>query len=168
MLRETSSLLLKANRVLGTRLAEAGLARSEHMDEANEVFIQRARERDLKRASLLRILIFDNQTLREEDLLDHQLAEFPVGAVMLDNYNLDDVLLGQHPAEFLRASWTVPIDFVNNRWFLATAYYMSDIVRTFWEERLDGRVAWNISPLNQIEAVLERIEAAEQASGEEN
>lgn len=163
MERETSSLLLKSNRVLGTRLVEAGLTDVERMDEANDIFIQRARAKDLKRASLLRILIFDNQTLEEEKLLDYQLEQFPVGALLLENYQLDRVLLTQYPVELMRASWTVPVDFVNDRWFLATAYYMSDIVRNFWEERLEGRVAWYVTTLNQLETVLDELEAAEAA-----
>lgn len=164
MERETSSLLIKSNRVLGTRLVEAGLTTGENMDHANEAFIQRAREKDLKRASLLRILVFDNQTLKEESLLDYEIEHFPVGAVMLENYYLDDVLLAQQPLEFMRASWTVPMDFVNDRWFLATAYYMSDIVRNFWEERLDGRISWYVTSLNQLESVFEKLEAAAEAA----
>jgi len=167
MERETSSLLLKSNRVLGTRLVEAGLTDVERMDEANDIFIQRARAKDLKRASLLRILIFDNQTLEEEKLLDYQLEQFPVGALLLENYQLDQVLLTQYPVELMRASWTVPVDFVNDRWFLATAYYMSDIVRNFWEERLEGRVAWYVTTLNQLETVLDELEAAEAAKAAE-
>ena len=159
MERETSSLLIKSNRVLGTRLVEAGLTTSEEMDAANELFISRAREKDLKRASLLRILIFDSQTLKEESLLDHQLEHHPVGAVMLENYNIDEVLLLQQPLEFMRASWTMPIDFVNDRWFVATAYYLSDPVRKFWEERLEGRISWFVSSLNQFEAIFTELEA---------
>lgn len=159
MERETSSLLIKSNRVLGTRLVEAGLTTLEDMDAANEQFISLAREKDIKRASLLRILIFDKQTLKEESLLDYQIEHHPVGAVMLENYNIDEVLLLQHPLEFMRASWTMPIDFVNDRWFVATAYYMSDTVRKFWEDRLEGRISWYISTLNQFETIFNEFEA---------
>lgn len=160
MERETNSLLIKSNRVLGTRLVEAGLTTTADMDQANEIFIERARNKDLKRASLLRILVFDNQTLKEETLLDYQIEHYPVGAIMLENYALDEVLLHQHPLEFLRASWTLPLDFINDRWFMVTAYYMSDIVRKFWEERLDSRITWYISSLNQFDGVFEQVEAA--------
>jgi len=171
--RETSKLLIKSNRVLGTRLVEAGLTKLEDMDTANESFITLARKKDIKRASLLRILIFDNQTLREESLLDYQIEEHNVGAIHLENYLLDDVLLLQQPFEIMRASWTIPIDFVNDRWFVASAYFLSDVVREFWEERLQGRIAWLISPLSQFESTFEALEekfsqqseATETASG---
>lgn len=157
MERKTSSLLIKSNRVLGTRLVEADLASVEEMDRANEVFIELARAKDIKRASLLRVLVYDMQSLKEESLLDYQLENYPVGAVMLENYKIDDELLAQESLELMRASWTLPIDRVNGRWFLATAYYMSDIVREFWEERLEGRITWLVSSLSQLETVFESL-----------
>jgi hypothetical protein len=155
---EASRLMLKANRVLGTRLVESGLVKNEDMDRANELFIERARAKDLRRASLLRILLFENQTLLEESLLDYQLEEFPVGAVLLENYQMDHELILQQPLELLRASWTLPIDLVQGRWFLATAYYMSDPMRAFWEERLNGRITWYLCPLGQFEATFEELQ----------
>lgn len=159
MNRETSSLLIKSNRVLGTHLVEAGLTNQEDMDAANELFIRLAREKDIKRASLLRILIFDKQTLKEESILDHQIEHHPVGAVMLENYNIDEVLLLQQPLEFMRATWTLPIDYVNDRWFVASAYYLSDTVRKFWEDRLEGRISWYVSTLSQFETIFNDLEA---------
>ncbi len=154
---EASRLMLKANRVLGTRLVESGLVKNEDMDRANELFIELARAKDLRRASLLRILLFENQSLREEALLDHLLEEHPVGAILLENYQLDQELILQQPLDLLRASWTLPIDLVQGRWFLATAYYLSDPTRAFWEERLGGRVAWYVCPLGQFEATFEEL-----------
>jgi hypothetical protein len=160
--RQTSSLLIKSNRVLGTRLVEAGLCNLEDMDAANESFISLARAKDLKRASLLRVLVYDNQSLKEESILDYQLEKLPVGAVMLENYQLQEDLLALHPLELMWASWTLPIDYVNGRWFLATAYYMSDIVRKFWEDRLEGRITWLVSSIGQLEMVFESLVAKEE------
>ena len=170
MERETSSLLIKSNRVLGTRLVEAGLTSVEDMESANESFIKHARDKDIKRASLLRILVFDNQSLKEETLLDYQLENESVGALFLDNYAISDDLLEQHSLELMRASWTIPLDCRNNRWFLASAYYMSDVVRKFWEDRLEGRITWYVTNLNQIESVLDEYAArkAAEAGEEEN
>jgi len=155
MERQTSSLLIKSNRVLGTRLVEAGLTSVEDMDKANEAFIELARAKDIKRASLLRILIYDNQSLREESLLDYQLEHFPVGAINLENYKISEEAIANQPFELMRASWTIPIDHVGGRWFMATSYYMSDIVRNFWEERLEGRLTWFISPMGEMEMAFE-------------
>ncbi len=168
MNRQTSSLLIKSNRILGTRIMEAGLCSLEDMDAANETFISFARAKDIKRASLLRVLIYDNQTLKEESILDYQLGKYPVGAVMLENYQLQKDLLEAQPLELMRASWTLPLDHVNGRWFLATAYYMSDIVRKFWEDRLEGRLTWYISSLGQLEMTLDALSQKEaEAQAEE-
>ena len=161
MERKTSSLMIKSNRVLGTRLVEAGLTSVEEMDKANEDFIGLARAKDVRRASLLRIMIYDHQSLAEESLLDYQLENYPVGAVMVENYDIDEELFEDIPLELMHASWTLPIDRVGNRWFLATAYYMSDIVRKFWEERLDGRINWYISSMSQLEIQFEAMAAKE-------
>lgn len=157
MERQTSSLLIKSNRVLGTRLVEAGLTSLEEMDKANEAFIELARAKDLRRASLLRILVYDHQTLKEERLLDYQLEHYPVGAVMLENYTINEEILAGQSLELMRASWTLPIDMVKGRWFLASAYYMSDVVRAFWEEQLEGRITWYISSLGQLEYFFESL-----------
>ena len=157
MERETSSLLIKSNRVLGTRLVDAGLTNVEDMDKANEVFIELARAKDLNRASLLRVLVYDHQTLKEESLLDYQLEKYPVGAVMLENYNIPEEVPGSQSLELMRASWTIPYDFVNGRWFVASAYYMSDVVRLFWEERLGGRVNWYVSSMNQLQWAFDSL-----------
>ena len=166
--RQTSSLLIKSNRVLGTRLVEAGLTSLEDMDKANETFIEFARAKDVKQASLLRVLIYDSQALREESLLDHQLEHFPVGAVMLENYVISEEVLGTQPLEVMRASWTLPIDFVGGRWFLATAYYLSDIVRNFWEEKLEGRITWYVSPMSQLEQVFDALSLKEEEALAQN
>ncbi len=165
--RTTNSLLIKSNRVLGTRIVEAGLATIEDMDRANESFIELARAKDIRRASLLRIMVYDHQTLKEESLLDYQLEQYPVGAVMLEDFQINEEALAEIPLEVMRASWTMPIDRIGERWFLATAYYMSDSVRQHWEERLGGRITWYLSSLSQLESTFERLAGAEAAAAAE-
>ena len=166
--RQTSSLLIKSNRVLGTRLVEAGLTSVEDMDKANEVFIEFARSKDIRRASLLRVLIYDSQTLKEEILLDYQLENCPVGALMLDNYQIEPAVVGAHPLEFMRASWTIPVDHVQGRWFLVSAYYLRDVVRQFWEERLGNRITWFVSSLGQLESAFDAIADMQGAENSES
>lgn len=159
MERETGSLLIKANRVLGMRLVEAGLTTGEAMEEANATFIERARAKELAKASLLRILLFEKAVLKESRLLDYQLENFGIGAVMPGSFRVDPALLKQTPLELMRASWSFPIDYYEGQWFMAGAYYLSDVVRTFWEERLGARVNWYASPMEELEAAFQTIEA---------
>lgn len=159
--RKTRSLMIKSNRVLGTRLVEAGLTTVDDMDNANEVFISLARAGDIRRASLLRIMVYDHQSISEESLLDYQLENCPVGAVMIDNYNLEEELYSDIQLEQMRASWTLPIDRVGNRWFVASCYYLSDVVKEFWEEKLGGRINWYITTMSQLEKEFDRRTAVE-------
>lgn len=159
MEKETSSLLLKSNRVLGTRLVEAGLTARDDMDRANQLFVERVRAKELKRASLLWILIYESQTLDENRLIEFQLERFGIGAVLLENYQIDPVILSGLSLELMRASWTLPLDVQMGRWFLATAYYLSDVVRQFWEGQLQAKVTWYASPIHQFEATFDRLEA---------
>lgn len=159
MERETSSLLIKANRVLGMRLVEAGLTTSEAMEEANTIFIERARAKDLARASLLRILLFELGSLKETDLLNHELDTLGIGAVLPENFRTDPCLLDRFPLELMRASWTIPIDYCEGNWFLVSAYYMSDVVRSFWEERLEERIFWYTCSMEALDGAFQGIEA---------
>ncbi len=154
--------MIKSNRVLGTRLVEAGLTTVDDMDKANEVFISLARSGDVRRASLLRIMIYDHQSITEESLLDYQLEHCPVGAVMLENYNLEEELYADIPLELMRASWTLPIDKVGGRWFLASCYYLSDVVKEFWEEKLQARINWYVTTMGQLEREFDVRAAAEE------
>lgn len=158
MERGTSSLLLKSNRVLGTRLVEAGLTSMEDMERANQLFVERARAKDLKRASLLWILIYESQSLDESHLIEYQLEKSGIGAIMLENYNLDPVIFGGLSIELMRASWTIPVDMQMGRWFLASAYYLSDVVRKFWEDQLQAKITWYVAPINQFETTFDQIE----------
>lgn len=158
--REINSLLLKSNRVLGTRLIEAGLTTMENLDSANGIFVQRVRERDIKRASLLRILVYEQQTLREEELLDYQIEHFSLGGITLDGYKIDDAHLKAFASDLLRVTWTVPIEVKEDHWFLASSYYLSDIVREFWTSRLEGEITWLLCNLGQVENHLDELEAS--------
>ena len=158
MERETSSLLIKANRVLGMRLVESGLTSGEAMEEANAIFIERARAKELARASLLRILLFETGALKERDLLNYQLSNLGIGAVEPANFRSDPSLLNAFPLELMRASWVFPIDHSEEHGFVATSYYMSGVVRGFWEERLQEKVHWYASPMEGLDNTLSTLE----------
>jgi len=152
--RKISTLILKANRVLGSQLVEAGVVTLRDLDGANEVFIERIRDGELSRASLLKILVIDRKTLKEPALIEYQLENKGIGAISLSQYRIADEVLATANVEECLATWTIPIDLVADTYFLATAYYLSDVVREHWEERLKSPIVWFVSPLNEIEERL--------------
>jgi hypothetical protein len=90
--------------------------------------------------------------------MEYQLATYGLGALLLENYDVDPVILTGQSIDLMRASWTLPVDHLNGRWFLASAYYLSEVVRKYWEDQLGSRVSWMISPINQFEPVFEKLE----------
>ena len=57
------------------------------------------------------------------------------------------------------ATWTVPFDHDEGFYFVATAYYMSPAVRTFWEKKLDAPILWYGATLEMLGDYLEKLEA---------
>jgi hypothetical protein len=157
MHRAIQSLLLKANRTLGAQLVKNDLVSLKHLDAANELFIERVRQQDPRRASLLRILLYEQQTLDERALLDFQLAGRKVGGLLLDSVRINASATSAHPAAAMQATWTLPFDCLGNVWFLATAYYLSDVARQYWQEQIQAEIVWYAVPFNQIEEAFERI-----------
>lgn len=156
----TNRLLLKANRSLGSYLSQVGLVSAAHLDEANETFIARLREGEVREASLLRILIYDLQVLTEHNLLSHQLEQGKVGAFHLNAYQIQDDVIGSMSLPECAATWTLPIDNWHGSMVLATAYYLSDFVRGYWEEKIQGPVSWMICPFGQLDTFFEQREDA--------
>ncbi len=160
MNRVINRLVLKANRSLGGRLSDSGLVQIDQLDDAMETFVARLREGDLRESSLLRVLLFDLQVLPESDLLAYQLDHFKIGGLHLDQYQVSDEILATTSMQECAATWTLPIDNWNGTTFLATAYYMSDFVRQYWEDRIDGPVSWLVCPYGQLDAFFELREQA--------
>ena len=157
----TNRLILKANRSLGSQLAQARLVTIEHLDAANETFIARLREGIPRDASLLRILIYDLQVLNETALIGHVFENAHIGGFNLDAYQVqDEVMSGISMAECV-ATWTLPVDFWHGVTVLATAYHLSDFVRGFWKDRIDGPISWLVCPYSQLDSWFERKEAEE-------
>lgn len=129
------------------------------LDAANALFVSRVRSGEIGQASLLRILIFEEQTLDERSLLEYQIREFELGGIDPSKYQIPEELLRQFPPEEYLVTWTVPIDISGRTYFLATAYYLSDIARQHWEKRVNGEVIWFLSPFSAIEGVMEGLQA---------
>lgn len=156
----TNRLILKANRSLGSQLVQARLVTSSQIDEANELFVTRLRGGGVRDASLLRVLLYDQQVLSENALIGHQLESGQVGGLHLDSYQVQDEVVKTVNLAECAATWTLPIDHWHGTTILATAYYLSDFVRSFWEEQIEGAVSWMVCPFGDLDAFIEAREDA--------
>jgi hypothetical protein len=152
-----SSLLLKSNRSLAAQLVDTGLVSLKDMDTANEVFIEHVRRKDAMRASLLRILLFEKQSLTEASLLDHLFSHHRYAGVHLQSYQIQESSYSVFPPENIVATWSLPIDRVGDTTFIASAYLLSEVVRKHWEEQVDGSIIWYATPLADLEHFFQTV-----------
>ena len=161
--REWTSLCLKANRALGAALVAHDLVTFEAQDEAMEKFINAYRAKDWLKASLLRVLLFETQSLDESALIDVQLERSGLAAINLDQYRAKTDLLLKYTPELCSITRTVPIDEVGTTTFVVSAYHLSPAVREYWEAQLPGPCVWYLSPLQAIDMHLEQAYAQAEA-----
>ena len=158
------TLLMRANRLLGANLVEANLVKIEDLEKANERLLEIAATDQARQATVLGILVYEMKVLREEDVLQHAVDGEAIGLVDLRHYDIpDDVKKAIDPA-VCWATWSVPFDREEDFHFIATAYYLSPAVRTFWEKQLEGPILWFGTTLETIADYLEKLEAERAAA----
>ena len=157
---EIRSLLMRANRLLGASLVEANLVTVDQLESANEKLLELIAAGTPRQCTLLGVLAYDLKVVKEEDVINHGVEEHNIGVIDLRHYEgAEEVKLGLSlPACW--ATWSVPFDRDEDFTLVATAYYLSPAVRTFWEKQLGGQVVWYATTLDEIAETLERLAAA--------
>lgn len=160
----TLPIILRSNRFLGNNLVNYELISLEQLEAANNILLDKIHEENAREAALLRILMWEQDALKESDLIDFQVDKFELGLVDLGFFsylpNMEDVFT----IEDCWSTWTVPFDHENGFYFLATAYYLSTPVTQYWEDKLEGRVKWFVTEIGNISTLLENAEQEQKAS----
>ena len=149
---------MRANRLLGSALIEHNLVKFEDLESANERLIELSAQGEVRQASVLAILVNEKKVLREEDLLHLAVEEHGVGVVDLRNYDVPEELRKSVDVPMCWATWTVPYDSEEDFHFVATAYYFSSAVRTYWEKKLRGPIIWQATSMEIVTDFLERLQ----------
>jgi hypothetical protein len=157
---ESRSLLMRANRLLGANLVEANLVKIENLETANERLLELIALGDFRKSSVLAILAYELQVVQESDVLQHVMDEFGVGIVDLRSYDVPEEVRAKTDLNVSWATWTIPFDCEDGIYFVATAYYLSPAVRTYWEKLLGATVVWYCSSLELVAEYIEKLEAA--------
>lgn len=156
---EIRSLLMRANRLLGASLVEANLVAVEQLENANERLLELIASGTPRQCTLLGVLVYDLKVVSEEDVLQYCVDELNVGLIDLRTYEgADDIRVGLNLA-VCWATWTVPFDRDDGFTLIATAYYLSPAVRTYWEKQYDN-IVWYATTLEEIAETLERLSQA--------
>jgi hypothetical protein len=156
MSKEHRPLLMRANRLLGANLVEHNLVKIEDLEVANEKLIEVVHTEQLRQSTILGILAYDMKVLKEDDVLHHIVESEGVGLVDLRDYDVPEDLRKNLEIGACWATWSVPFDREEDFTFIATAYYLSPAVRTYWEKQLNGPILWFGTTLDGIADYLEK------------
>ncbi len=151
---------MRANRLLGASLVEANLLTVDQLENANEKLLELIAGGIPRQCTLLGVLAYDLKVLREEDVLQHAVDEHGVGLVDLRAYEIPDEVRARIHAPACWATWTVPFDRDEDFIMVASAYYLSPAVRTYWEKQLGSQVVWYGATLETVADTLDRLAAA--------
>lgn len=167
---EHRPLLMRSNRLLGSALIEHSLVKFEDLEVANERLLEIAATGDMRRSSVLSVLVYEQKVLREEDLLHHVVDDHGVGVIDLRGYEVPEEVKKDLDIDACWATWSVPFDKEEDFHFVATAYYLSPAARAFWEKKLGGQIIWQATTMDIIADFLDRVlaeraEIAKRAGG---
>jgi hypothetical protein len=168
MSSEHRSLLMRANRLLGANLVEQNIVKIEHLESANERLLEIMAEDKPRQSTVLGILAYEMKVLKEDDILHHLVEDHGLGLIDLRSYDASEDLKKTLDIGACWATWSVPFDKDEDFHFIATAYYMSPAVRTFWEKKFDGPVLWYGTTIEMIADYLEKLQgpaATQKAAG---
>ena len=147
-------LILRANRFLGATLVDIEMISFSDLEQASEFLLERLQTKDLSKASLISILQ-ELKVLDENALIRYQVDEHKLG--VFDASSVPPVDQPEIKPEVCWATWTVPYDFQEGMWFMASAYYMSKPAREFWEKRLSAPIEWCVSESRQIAQAIGKL-----------
>jgi hypothetical protein len=156
---EHRPLLMRSNRLLGSALIEHNLVKFEDLEAANERLLEIAATGDMRRSSVLSVLVYEKKVLREEDLLHHVVDDHGVGVVDLRGYDVPEEVKRDLEIDACWATWSVPFDKEEDFHFVATAYYLSPAARAYWEKKLGGQIIWQATTMDIIADFLDRLVA---------
>jgi hypothetical protein len=152
------SLLMRANRLLGANLVETNLVKIDSLEAANERLLELVASGEPRQSTVLGILAYELKVLREEDVLLHIVDECGAGLIDLNGYEIPDDIRKTVDLGACWATWSLPFDHEEDVHYVATAYYLSPAVRTYWERILGGHVIWFGTTLEQLADAFERID----------
>lgn len=153
-------LIMRSNRLLGASLVEQGLVSIDDLDEANDRLVElMSAQANSVQVSLLSILISEKQAIDENKLLELQVEDHGLGLIDVRDIDFPDELKASLDPKASWATLTVPFDQIEETTYLATAFYLSPAVRSYWEETIPGDVVWFASTVESLTDFLEKFDS---------
>ena len=153
-------LLMRANRLMGAALVERNLVKIEELEQANERLLQIVDASPPRQCTVLGVLAYEMKALKEEDVVQYLVEQEGLGVIDLRCYEVAEETVKTLDLGACWATWSVPFDKVDGFHFIASAYWLSPAVRTFWEKQLGGPLLWFSTTLEGIADFIEKRESA--------
>lgn len=150
--------MMRSNRLLGASLVEHSLISIETLEQANERLLEIMASADDGPVSLLSILVAEKKALTEQQILNFLNEEMGLGIVDLTNYEQLDELRKRIDPAACWATWSVPFDHEEGVNFVASAFYLSPAVRSYWESELSGPIQWYATSTENITDFLRKLQ----------
>jgi len=151
---------MRANRLMGAALVERNLVKIEELEQANERLLQIVDSSPPRQCTVLGVLAYEMKVLKEEELLQFLVEQEGLGVVDLRCYEIAEDAVKGLDLGACWATWSVPFDQVDGFHFIASAYWLSPAVRTFWEKQLNGPILWFGTTLEGIADFIEKRESS--------
>ncbi len=148
---------MRANRLLGAQLVEQNYVKIEDLEKANERLLELINTGTPRQTSVLGILAYELKAVREEDILMHLSEHERLGIVDLRHYEVNDDVKKTLDVGACWATWSLPFDREEDITSIATAYWLSPAVRTFWEKHYGGEIIWYGTTLEVLADYLEKL-----------
>jgi hypothetical protein len=158
-LQEHRPLIVRSNRTLGSLLLERKLITSDQLDAANEKLLEHLEKDDLRRASILHVLIFEMQVLNEDNYLEAVIEKY--GIALMDLHSCQFKKIPELSLDFTAcwATWTIPFDVVDDFYLIGTLLYPSPQVVKFWSDKYAGKnIIWYALTVRSFQAAMEKLE----------
>jgi hypothetical protein len=149
--------MMRSNRLLGAAFVEHNLVKIEDLEKANERLLEIIASNQPRQATVLGVLAYELKVIKEEDILQHLVEAEGLGLVDLRSYEPPDDTRKGLDLDACWATWSVPFDIEEDFTFIASAYYLSPAVRTYWEKRFEGPILWFGTTLEGIAEHLDRL-----------
>jgi len=158
-LQEYRPLIVRGNRALGSMLLEKKLVTPEQLDTANEKLLENIEKGDVRRASILHILLFDLQVLNEDAYLEATVEKCSLALMDLHGCQFRKFADLQLDPAACWATWTVPYDLVDDFYMLATLMYPSPPILKFWQDKFAGKnLLWYATSVRSFQAAMEKLD----------
>jgi hypothetical protein len=114
------------------------------------------------------VLVYEKKVLTEEAMLQHVVDDHGVSVIDLRTYDVPENVRRELDLEACWATWSVPFDHEEDFHFVATAYYLSSAVRSFWEKKLGGQIIWQATTMDIIADFIDRTHLEQLAAKKNN